>query len=210
MSASKFKSAAHLFRSLINDSIKYIGDIRQVNKLRARYPKSHIGSKVKIIGDVCSIVIGKGSVIEDGVTFDMQFGGRVVIGERASIRSGAKIIPYGGSISIGNDFGLQHYCILYGHGGLEIGNFVRFAAHSVVVPANHGISLNGLPINLQPLTIKGISLGNDIWIGAGSQILDGVTISDGVVVAAGSVVTKSVSPNMIIGGVPAKEIRCRA
>ena len=56
---------------------------------------------------------------------------------------------------------------------------------------------------------KPVVIGNDIWIGAGSIILPGVTIGNGAVVAAGAVVTKDVEPYAIVGGVPAKTIRYR-
>lgn len=52
-------------------------------------------------------------------------------------------------------------------------------------------------------------IGNDVWIGAKSTIMDGVCIGDGAIVAAGSVVTKDVSPFAIVGGAPAKLIRYR-
>lgn len=54
-----------------------------------------------------------------------------------------------------------------------------------------------------------VVIGNDVWIGAGAVILNGVTIGDGSIVAAGSVVTKSIPPYSIVGGVPAKVIRMR-
>lgn len=54
-----------------------------------------------------------------------------------------------------------------------------------------------------------ISIGNDVWIGINTIILDGVTISDGAIVAAGSVVTKDVPPYAIVGGTPAKIIKYR-
>lgn len=54
---------------------------------------------------------------------------------------------------------------------------------------------------------KGIDIGNDVWIGLGSTILNGVTIGDGATIAAGSVVTKDVAPYTVVGGVPAKLIR---
>lgn len=54
-----------------------------------------------------------------------------------------------------------------------------------------------------------IGIGNDVWIGANVIILDGIEIGDGAVVAAGSVITKSVPPYAIVGGVPAKIIRYR-
>ena len=55
-----------------------------------------------------------------------------------------------------------------------------------------------------------IIVGNDVWIGTRSIILDGVKIGNGAVIAAGSVVTKDVEPYMIVAGVPAKPIRKRA
>lgn len=52
-------------------------------------------------------------------------------------------------------------------------------------------------------------IGNDVWIGGNSIILQGVTIGDGAIVAGGAVVTKDVEPFTIVGGVPAKPIRKR-
>lgn len=56
---------------------------------------------------------------------------------------------------------------------------------------------------------KPITIGNDVWIGSRSIVMDGVTIGDGAIVAAGSVVTKDVPPYAIVGGVPAKIIKYR-
>lgn len=56
---------------------------------------------------------------------------------------------------------------------------------------------------------ESIVIGNDVWIGAGSIILDGVTIGDGAIVAAGSVVSKDIAPYTIVGGIPAKPIKMR-
>jgi len=54
-----------------------------------------------------------------------------------------------------------------------------------------------------------INIGNDVWIGANSIVVDGVQIGDGAIVAAGSVVTKEIPPYAIAGGVPAKVIKYR-
>lgn len=52
-------------------------------------------------------------------------------------------------------------------------------------------------------------IGNDVWIGFGATILNGVTVGDGAIIAAGSVVTKDVAPYTIVGGCPARTIRQR-
>lgn len=55
----------------------------------------------------------------------------------------------------------------------------------------------------------GIVVEEDVWIGYGATILDGVHIGRGGIVAAGAVVTKDVEPYTIVGGVPAKPIKKR-
>ena len=54
-----------------------------------------------------------------------------------------------------------------------------------------------------------VIIGNDVWIGKGAKIMEGVTIGDGAIVAAYAVVTKDVPPYAIVGGIPAKLIRYR-
>lgn len=52
-------------------------------------------------------------------------------------------------------------------------------------------------------------IGNDVWIGFGATILNGVTIGDGAVISAGAVIVKDVPPYTIVGGNPARVIRQR-
>jgi len=86
---------------------------------------------------------------------------------------------------------------------------VRVAAGTIIIPANHGFHDRSKKICEQPISAKGITIGNDCWIGAGVRILDGVTIEDGCVIGAGSVVTKSVGPYTVIAGNPARVIKNR-
>jgi acetyltransferase-like isoleucine patch superfamily enzyme len=52
-----------------------------------------------------------------------------------------------------------------------------------------------------------IAIDADAWIGTGAVILPNVTIGEGAVVGANSVVTKSVAPYTVVGGVPARKIK---
>jgi acetyltransferase-like isoleucine patch superfamily enzyme len=53
------------------------------------------------------------------------------------------------------------------------------------------------------------ALGNDVWLGAGTVVLRGVTVGDGAVVGAGSVVTRDVAPYTVVAGSPARPLRTR-
>lgn len=55
-----------------------------------------------------------------------------------------------------------------------------------------------------------LEVGSDVWIGARAIILGGLSIGDGSIIAAGSVVTRSIPPYSIAGGIPARIIRSRA
>lgn len=57
--------------------------------------------------------------------------------------------------------------------------------------------------------LRRVTVGNDVWIGAGAMVLDGVRIGDGAIIAAGAMVTRDVAPYAIVGGVPARPIRPR-
>ena len=54
-----------------------------------------------------------------------------------------------------------------------------------------------------------VDVGNDVWVGVGATVLDGMRIGDGAIIAAGAVVTRDVKPYAIVGGIPARVIRYR-
>lgn len=54
-----------------------------------------------------------------------------------------------------------------------------------------------------------IVIGNDVWVGANSIILPGVTVGDGAIIGAGAVVSHDVPPYAVVAGVPAKILRYR-
>jgi acetyltransferase-like isoleucine patch superfamily enzyme len=153
---------------------------------------------------------GKNAIVMRGAVLNCEQGGTIDIGPQTVIHPGAMLLPYGGFIRLGRRCSVNPYTVLYGQGGLIIGDHVRIAAHCVIVPANHGIALDGGLIADQPLSRRGIKIGNDVWIGAGARVLDGAVIGDGCVVAAGAVVRGTLEPHGIYAGVPARLVRRRA
>lgn len=128
----------------------------------------------------------------------------LVIGQGTRIMPDAKLIPQQGYIHIGQNCTIQYGCVLYGVGGLEIGDDTRIAAHTIITPMNHVYSDPSVPIWTQGETAVGIRIGRDVWIGNSVRILDGVVIGDGCVIGAGSLVTRSVTPYSVVAGVPAR------
>lgn len=119
------------------------------------------------------------------------------------------LMAYGESIVVGDRVSINPFSILYGHGGLRIGSDVLIAAHVTIIPANHNFIRPDMRIREQGETRLGITIGDDVWIGTGARILDGVTIGNGSVIAAGAVVRSDVPPYCVVAGVPARSIGTR-
>lgn len=154
------------------------------------------------------IIVGQGASIHPSVVLSTH-GGKIVIGENCAILKGAIIAAYGGNITLGNNVSINPYSILYGQGGLTIGNDVRIAAHSMIVPAEHIFDDKNELIRIQGLSSEGIAIGNDVWISAGAKILDGAQIKDGCVIGANAVLKGETEPHSVYVGVPAKKIKER-
>ena len=136
-------------------------------------------------------------------------GGTFECGPGARFAEGVIVAPYGGSIQIGRDFFCGPYTLLYGHGGLRIGNKVMIAGHCVIIPANHNVDDPLKPISAQGEARRGITIEDDVWIGCGVRILDGIRIESGAVIGAGAVVLRDVPGRAVMAGVPARVIRLR-
>jgi acetyltransferase-like isoleucine patch superfamily enzyme len=151
------------------------------------------------------VTIARNTHIGNGV----RILGQVSIGENTKIRPHVLLDGRHGSISIGSNSSINDNCVIYGMGGLVIGNDVRIAAHTVIVSGNHNFDDPDTPIRLQGVTFAPISVGDDTWIAANVTILAGVEIGNGCVVGAGAVVTKSLPAYSIAVGNPARIIRKR-
>lgn len=155
--------------------------------------------------------VGDGTLVGEQVLFDIKSAAASVdIGDRGQIMQGACFeTGYEGKITLGNDCFVGAYAILNGQGGLTIGNNALIAGHCHIVAGNHGHSDLTRPMSEQDFVSKGIVIEDDVWLGAGAKVLDGVRIGKGSIISAGAVVNRDVAPYSIMGGVPAKLIRMR-
>lgn len=72
-------------------------------------------------------------------------------------------------------------------GGLTLGNNVNIGPNSVIVTSNHD------KYDHRKVTdIKGVVIGNNVWIGANCTIVAGATIGDEVTIGAGCVISGNI------------------
>lgn len=108
------------------------------------------------------------------------------------------------NISIGNNVLIGYHTVL---SEVEIGNDVLFGSHILTLSGNkqHSFDNPNLLIREHPNQRVKIKIGNDIWIGSKSIIVN--DINDRSIIAAGSVVIKKVEKHTIVGGNPAKILK---
>ncbi len=89
-------------------------------------------------------------------------------------------------------------------GGIDIGD-------DTMIGPNVSLITSGHPTNVTErragIVVAPISIGANVWIGAGATVLGGVRVGDGAVIAAGAVVTRDVPAATLVGGVPAEVLR---
>jgi serine acetyltransferase len=129
--------------------------------------------------------------------------GKITVAEGIWLEHGVVLHAYGGFIRIGENGFIGPHTVIYGHGGVEIGDSCLIAMHCRILSSNHAVPPFGTDIRSQPDELRPTRLGRDVWLGAGVTVLGGVTLGDGCIVGAGAVVTKDLPPGAIARGVPA-------
>lgn len=108
-------------------------------------------------------------------------------------------------VSIGDNCWVGKNMIAHGNGRIEIGDNCDIAPHVMFLTGNHKIGDSYRRAGTGENHI--ITVGNGVWIGARSTIVNNIKIGNSSVIAACACVTKDVEKNTLIGGVPAKVIR---
>jgi acetyltransferase-like isoleucine patch superfamily enzyme len=157
--------------------------------------------------------LGSHIFIDDQVIiYQYNEGGPVNLAELVSIHRDCIIqTGAGGSVTIGTDTHIQPRCVFSAFmSPIVIGSGVMMAPNCAFYPYDHGVA-PGKPMIKQPLQTKGgIFIGDDVWLGIGVIVLDGVRIGNGAVIGAGSVVTHDIPEGAIAAGVPTRVIKMRS
>jgi len=136
-------------------------------------------------------------------------GGAIRIGDDVTIQDGVILQPAGGRIVIGSHGWIGPYSVIDGTGGVTVGDSVLMASHVQVYSYDLGYDDPDVPMRCQDHIGRGVTIGDDVWVGCGAIILAGVRIGDGAVIGAGSVVTKDIPSFAVVAGVPARIMKMR-
>jgi maltose O-acetyltransferase len=123
----------------------------------------------------------------------------------ADARIYAGTTVHGACLSVGRGAFINRGCTIQADVAVTIGDDAHLGPGVRIITTSHQI---GPPRRRagerysRPVTVDA-----GAWIGAGCQIMPGVTVGEGAIVAAGSVVTEDIPPNALAGGVPARLIR---
>lgn len=141
----------------------------------------------------------------------VQYGAQISFGRGTVVKSYAIIQSSGGKVTFGRDCAISSFVhVSTGSGDVIAGDFVRIAPNCTLVGGTKEVRSRHVLLKDQPESEeRGITIGDDVLIGAGVVVLPGARIEQGAVIGAGSVVSGSVPEYAIAVGVPASVIGCR-
>ena len=125
-------------------------------------------------------------------------------GERFSIAL-PFFCDYGYNIEIGDNFFANTNLVILDEAPVRFGDNVFIAPNCGFYTASHPLDAALRRQGLE--TARPITVGNDVWIGAGVAVLPGVTIGDRAVIGAGSLVTHDIPAGYLAYGNPCRPIR---
>ncbi len=164
-----------------------------------------VGRHVTLRG-TSNIRIGKNVAMDDNVVLDARGPDAVIeIGDGVLISRNTIIRARNGRIVIGEGTDVGANCILATDSKLEIGPNTLIAAFTYITAGgNHAYANPDIPVIKQGFVSKGgVTIGDDVWIGSHTTVLDGVSIGRGAVVGAHSLVNKNIETMAIAWGAPA-------
>ncbi len=161
------------------------------HRFRERHPDAVIGDDVLLRG-----------------SDRISAGKRLFLDHRAYLNTGT-LNDGRGFIRMGDNVEIGPYAVLWGAGGISIGNNVHIGAH-VSITAHEALQISPDRTDVfAPLEFEfaPVSIEDHVLICSGVQIVPGVTIGHHAMVGGGAVVVKDVPPYALVVGCPARVIR---
>ena len=155
----------------------------------------HIGEQVMV--DDYAVLDAKGD------TSSIELGDQILLGRNTILSCNEARIRIGNFVSIGP------FCFFASKSHIDVGANVSIGSGTHLMAGSHETSDPDTAIIHQARISKGIVVEDNVWIGSGAKILDGVTIGRNSIVGAGAVVSQDVPPYTTVLGNPARVVQKR-
>jgi len=204
-------SAGMLLPGFVHESLMWRLSNAAAKMLRLGHSQGNagflrFGRHIAYIGNG-SITVHGSCAVSNAVQFCISAPGALEMADAVRLDVGTIVCAYQGKIDLQARVYIGPYSYIQSESLLTIGADTMIGPHVKILAYTRTTEIGPIPYNDQPLTSKGITIGKNVWIGAGATILDGVTIDDHAVIAAGAVVTRDVKTATIVAGVPARPMR---
>lgn len=173
-----------------------------------------VGRGVRVTG-ARHLKLAPGVTIDDYCRLDCTGRTGIVLGRSTTLRRGTQIEvtsvmrELGAGITVGDRVGISEGCFIAAKGPVSIGADTIIGPGVRIIAENHIFQSRDATIRTQGVSRHGIDIGTDCWLGAGVTILDDVRIGAGSVIGAGAVVIQSIPELSMAVGVPARVLRTR-
>lgn len=157
------------------------------------------------------IRLGDDVVVDDLVVLDAKGTANrgIAVGNGVFLGRGTILSCKDGDIVLGDHTNLGFHCEVFSASTVTVGRHGLFAAYTYLVGGGHEFERADVPVLEQGRSSRGITLGDNVWLGTGTKVLDGVRIGRDVVVGAGAVVTDDLPDGTVAVGIPARVVRRR-
>jgi acetyltransferase-like isoleucine patch superfamily enzyme len=157
------------------------------------------------------IRLGDDVVVDDLVVLDAKGTSNrgIDVGNGVFLGRGTILSCKDGDIVLGDKTNIGFHCEVFSASTVTVGRDGLFAAYTYLVGGGHEFDRADVPVIEQERSSRGITLGDNVWLGTGTKVLDGVRIGRDVVVGAGGVVTDDLPDGTVAVGIPARVVRRR-
>lgn len=159
------------------------------------------------------IALGDGVAVDDYTLLDASGAGEsgITLHNEVIVSRNCVIQGKTGPVEIGEKTDIGCNAILTSGAGIFVGRSVLIAGNCYIGGGRYLADRLDIPMMEQGVYSRGpVVIGDDVWLGAGATVLDGVRIGKGCIVGAGAVVTKDLPDYAVAVGVPAKVIKSRS
>lgn len=157
------------------------------------------------------IRLGDDVVIDDLVLLDAKgsSNGGIDIARGAFVGRGTILSCKDGDIVLGERINIGFNSEIFSGSSVRVGRDGLFAAYTYLVGGGHDFESDALAVLDQARPSRGIEVGDNVWLGTGAKVLDGVRLGRDVVVGANAVVNVDLPDGAVAAGVPARVLRQR-